>query len=105
MDVEMEKRTEPQLTMSLVRRATNLGLPFGALEAIAELKRELRTVELMAIAEARDKGATWEVVAQALGITRQALHQRMQTVARRGSSSDQVPVEAGSGRLEAEQPA
>src|SRR5207248_663143 len=61
----------------LLRRSTNLELPMGALHAIAELKVRLRDVEAGAIAAARLRGATWIDIARALGISRQALHQRM----------------------------
>jgi DNA-directed RNA polymerase specialized sigma24 family protein len=60
----------------LVRRAENLELPMGALFAIAKLRHRLRDAEEAAVMAAREKGASWEDVADALGISRQAIHQR-----------------------------
>jgi DNA-binding NtrC family response regulator len=65
----------------LVRRSTNLALPMGALHALAELKVGLRELEADAIEAARTRGATWVDIARALGISRQALHQRMAATA------------------------
>ena len=62
----------------LMKLAQNLELPVGALGAIRELKDRLERLEYAAIASAREKGASWEDIASALGITRQALQQRMQ---------------------------
>lgn len=69
----------------LVRRAQNKELPFSALPAIAELRDYLSTLEMELVAYARDKGATWEEIAGAMGITRQALYQRMRNRQRRAS--------------------
>jgi transcriptional regulator with PAS, ATPase and Fis domain len=88
-----------RISTSLVRRANNMGLPFGALSAIAELKRQLQAVESLAIRKAREHGATWEIVAEALGISRQALHQRMQTARRQAVAKKR----GGSAGLDAEQ--
>jgi hypothetical protein len=60
----------------LVRRARNLELPMGALFAMAELRDRLRDAEAVAVQAARERGASWEDIAHALGVTRQALHQR-----------------------------
>ena len=69
-----------------VRQAQNKELPFLALPAIAELRGYLRALEMDIVNYAREKGATWEEIASAMGITRQALYQRMRTRedARRG---------------------
>jgi hypothetical protein len=64
--------------MMLARRALNTELPMGALYAIVELRDRLREAELDAVEGARVRGASWEDIAGTLGITRQALHQRMQ---------------------------
>ena len=66
----------------LFRRARNLELPMGALFAIAELRDCLREQEAAAVFAARERGASWEEIAQALGVTRQALHQRYAAAAR-----------------------
>lgn len=61
----------------LMRRALNKELPFSALPAIAELRELLVKLEAEIVVHARKKGATWDEIAEALGITRQALYQRM----------------------------
>ena len=95
----MNDDDQVRISTSLVRRANNMGLPFGALSAIAELKGQLKAVESLAIEEARKKGATWDVIATALGITRQALHQRLHAAGRRGkASSSRTDAQAGSRR-------
>lgn len=66
-----------------VRQAENKELPFLALPAIADLRTYLGTLEMDIVAYARKKGATWEEIARAMGITRQALYQRMRTRERR----------------------
>ena len=55
----------------------NLEIPFGALTAIAEMRTLLKEWEWAAIESARTKGAAWRDIAEALGITRQALQQRL----------------------------
>jgi DNA-directed RNA polymerase specialized sigma24 family protein len=65
------------LPARLIKRARDHNMPFGALNAITELRAHLTTLENKAIEEARAKGASWEDIAGALGITRQALQQRL----------------------------
>jgi DNA-binding protein H-NS len=61
----------------LLRRAQRYQeLPLAALQAIAELRSRLAELEQAALHEAREKGATWEEIATAMGITRQAAHMR-----------------------------
>jgi hypothetical protein len=54
-------------------------LPLGALQAIAELRPQLAELEQAAARAARDKGATWDEIATALGITRQAAQMRFRS--------------------------
>lgn len=61
----------------LVRLAQKLDLPVGALTAIRALKVQLEELEWAAIRSAREKGASLEDIAIALGVTRQALQQRV----------------------------
>ena len=61
----------------LARRASNLGLPMGALQAISELRARLAELEHDAVDAAREHGATWADIAHALRISRQGLHQRL----------------------------
>ena len=61
----------------LLRRAQRYQeLPLAALQAIAELRPQLAELEQAALHAAREKGATWEEIATAMGITRQAAHMR-----------------------------
>jgi len=50
--------------------------PIAALNAIAELRRELDRVEAVTVRRARNAGASWQLVAHALGVTRQAVHKK-----------------------------
>ena len=67
----------------LVRRALNPDLTFAALPAIRELRLHLDELEARAIKAGRDKGAAWEDIADALGITRQAAQARLKAYMRR----------------------
>ena len=83
----------------LVRQSTNLGLPMGALHALAELKIRLRECEMGAIDAARMRGATWADIARALRISRQALHQRISAAsARREPAAAEVDHESSAMR-------
>ena len=72
---EVDNRNE--ILRDLLRRSTNLALPMGALQALAELKMRLGAVEENAIGAARALGATWADIGRVLGTSRQTLHQRM----------------------------
>jgi DNA-directed RNA polymerase specialized sigma24 family protein len=74
----VQDQSDIREVMVLARRALNDELPMGALYAIVELRDRLRAAEVAAVEGARARGASWEDIAGALGITRQALHQRMQ---------------------------
>ncbi len=50
--------------------------PLSALEAVVRIRRCLDEVEDRAIETARERGATWEDIATALGVTRQAVYQK-----------------------------
>ena len=72
----------------LLRQAANMELPIEALEAIVELRRSLEGLEREAVSSARARGATWEQIASALGVTRQAAflrHRDARTRADEGS--------------------
>jgi hypothetical protein len=61
----------------LLRRAQRYEeLPLAALQAIAELRPRLAEWEQAAVQAAREKGATWEEIATAMGVTRQAAQMR-----------------------------
>ncbi len=50
--------------------------PLVILDALTEMQEVLRQVERAAVHEAREQGATWAQVAEALDRTRQAVEQR-----------------------------
>lgn len=50
--------------------------PIEALNAIAQLRKELDRVEAIAARRARNAGASWQLIAIALGISRQAVHKK-----------------------------
>jgi hypothetical protein len=66
-----------RISRSLVRRTEQYyDLPLVALAAIVEIRRCLDEIEDKAIEAAREKGATWEEIAESAGVTRQAIYQR-----------------------------
>lgn len=52
------------------------GGPIKALRAVAELQRDARRQESVLVRRARAEGLSWEAIASALGVSRQAVHQR-----------------------------
>jgi DNA invertase Pin-like site-specific DNA recombinase len=50
--------------------------PIEALQAIASLRKELDRAEAVAARRAHNAGASWQLVAFALGISRQAVHKK-----------------------------
>jgi predicted transcriptional regulator len=69
-----------KLSLSTLRRAENTELSLGALEAIAALRARLDVLERAAMLSAREKGATNEDIAEALGLTPQAIHYRFRNM-------------------------
>jgi DNA-directed RNA polymerase specialized sigma subunit len=68
---------QPRLSLALVRRTNrHREFPLDALRAIVEARRCLAEVERESIELARQAGATWEEIASALGVSRQAIYQR-----------------------------
>jgi predicted transcriptional regulator len=65
-----------KLTPSILRRAENTELSLGSLEAIAAIRARLDALEIRAMLSAREKGATMEDIAEALGLTPQAIYYR-----------------------------
>jgi AcrR family transcriptional regulator len=65
-----------KLSSSVLRRAENTELSLGSLEAIAAIRARLNELESAAMLSARDKGATLEDIADALGLTPQAIYYR-----------------------------
>ncbi len=79
----------------LVRAAAQLGDPAAGLEAVAELRRRLTTLEAAHVDEAIAGGWSWQRVAAALGVTKQAAHARH---ARRAKRTQEGLVVAGRAR-------
>lgn len=76
-----------RIPSALARRASNVELPFAALPAIQELRRLLDDLEDVAVHYARDRGASWEELAEAVGTSRQALQHRIKVRQNNGSRS------------------
>ncbi|NGO72168.1 helix-turn-helix domain-containing protein [Streptomyces boncukensis] len=63
-----------QLT-ELARRAGDDD-PVAALTAVAEMRRELERQEAVLVRRARAQGTSWAQIAEALGVSRQAVHKK-----------------------------
>jgi DNA invertase Pin-like site-specific DNA recombinase len=50
--------------------------PIMALGAIRRLRRELDQAETLAVRRAKNAGASWQLIAIALGVSRQAVQQK-----------------------------
>jgi hypothetical protein len=50
--------------------------PSEGLRAVAALRRLLERVERIHVESARDRGASWQQIADELGVSKQAVHQR-----------------------------
>jgi predicted transcriptional regulator len=75
------------LSPSLLRRAQKTELSLGSLEAIAAIRGHLDELESAAMLSARDKGATLEDIAEALGLTPQAIYYRLRNRPARDTGS------------------
>lgn len=53
--------------------------PRGALQAVAKLRREVDRAEAVAVRRARTQGMSWEWIATALGVSKQAVHKKYST--------------------------
>lgn len=50
--------------------------PRAGLSAAAQLRRQLEQLETVQVRRARNRGLTWEQIAAALGVSRQAVHKK-----------------------------
>jgi len=50
--------------------------PLRALAALATVRRELERIEALQVRRARVRSISWAAIAQAMGVSRQAVHQR-----------------------------
>ena len=62
--------------LTTLARAAGDDNPRAGLSAAARLRRELERVEAVHVRRARNAGLTWEEIAGALGVTRQAVHKK-----------------------------
>jgi transposase-like protein len=60
-----------------LRQAENMQLPLTALEAIVTIRRYLDELERQAVDGALERGATWQMIADTLGVSKQAANQRL----------------------------
>ncbi|MBE0009618.1 AsnC family protein [Arthrobacter sp. AET 35A] len=67
---------EVERMKTLVGSLDDDGGPVNRLQAVNELRKELGRAETTAVRQARQAGLSWEAIAQALGVTRQAVHKR-----------------------------
>jgi anti-anti-sigma regulatory factor len=94
----MDPRDEPiDLPRTLIRKLERYReFPLESLEAVAQVRKVLGEIEFRAIVEARERGATWDDIAEALSISRQSVLYRLRTLStlpRRGAGSE--PEEDG----------
>jgi hypothetical protein len=50
--------------------------PIVSLRAVAKLRLELDRIESVAVRRARNANASWQLIALALGVSRQAVHKK-----------------------------
>jgi DNA invertase Pin-like site-specific DNA recombinase len=50
--------------------------PIQALRAVSKLRKELDRVETVAVRRARNANASWQLIALALGVSKQAVHKK-----------------------------
>jgi predicted transcriptional regulator len=84
----------PKLSPSLLRRAENTELSLGSLEAIAAIRARLDLLETAAMLSAREKGATQEDIAEALGLTHQAIYYRLRHMRDNDGGHEDAPAAA-----------
>jgi len=88
MDVQDEPLDLPRTLIRKLERYREF--PLESLEAVAQVRKVLGEIEFRAIVEARERGATWDDIAEALSISRQSVLYRLRTLSslpRRGAGS------------------
>jgi DNA-binding NarL/FixJ family response regulator len=76
----------------LIRKLESPDLPLGVLAASRELRVYLDAVDEQAILKARSLGASTKDIAEALGITRQAVYHRLDAIERRRAAGSMVVI-------------
>jgi hypothetical protein len=82
-------------------QAENTELPISALEAIVSIRSYLDDLEQQAVDSALEKGATWQMIADTLGVTKQAANQRL----RKRPPAEVVAERAGPTSIASAEPA
>jgi hypothetical protein len=77
--VSRARRSGEDKTVRLARQAAAASGPTEALRTIALLRRHLETLEAEQVDAALKTGYSWRLIAEALGISRQAAHRRHAT--------------------------
>ena len=75
----MTRTAQHAISPRLVRKAESTEIPMFGLRAVSELRDVLSALEMAHIRSARQKGASWEDIAEAVGVSRQALQQRIRS--------------------------
>jgi DNA invertase Pin-like site-specific DNA recombinase len=76
----------------LIRKLEKPDLPLEALEAIRRLRRYLDELEAAGILKARQLGASPADIGEALGITRQAVYNRLRTLEQRAETDPEFVI-------------
>lgn len=62
--------------LSDLARATEDTDPLVGLDATVRMRQEMERLEAVLVRRARNQGATWERIAEALGVSKQAVHKK-----------------------------
>lgn len=76
----------------LIRHLETPDLPLEALQSIRRLRRYLDELEAACILKARQLGATPSDIGEALGITRQAVYNRLRTLEQRAATDPEFVI-------------
>jgi hypothetical protein len=81
--------TEAKVPRDLLRKVENESFPLVGLRSLTQVRARLAEIEGSLIRRAREMGASSSDIGDALGITRQAAHQRLKNL---GPAGDDVVV-------------
>jgi hypothetical protein len=76
----------------LIRHLETPDLPLQTLQAIRRLRRYLEELEAACIVKARELGASTADIGEALGITRQAVYNRLHNLERRAQQDPEFVI-------------